>query len=265
MSKKQSFLDKVKAAFYSKDEEALNKALDELPQTGEQLSNDADEDTTHIHVHGSEGGITRDEFESHKAEMASKHQEFSDAIAALQAGAAPAEKTADEAEELNPEEGDNVTEGQLKEESPVGTSDKAIKATDSSYLAASFKESAALAEILAPGIRIPAFDRAADPKQSFKKLCGFRRSALDLAYAQPATRSMIDDVLSGKTLDTKGMTCDAVRTVFKAVAAMKKTANNDASRGNGSAPYTPVVSKDIKSVKDISAAWEAQHNKKLNG
>jgi hypothetical protein len=97
-------------------------------------------------------------------------------------------------------------------------------------LAESFQDTVALAEILVPGIRVPTFDSVARPAQTAKKICHFRKQALDLAMAQPATRGILDDLLAGKTLDTKNMTCDAARALFRGAASAKRVANNNGSR-----------------------------------
>jgi hypothetical protein len=130
---------------------------------------------------------------------------------------------------------DDELESNLAAEAPEGMDDKARKARDSAYLADSFQDTVAMAEILAPGIRIPTFDRAASPKASFDAICRLRRSALDLAFTKPETRSLIEDLNGGRTLDTGRMTCDAVRTLFRAAAAARKRDNNGAATRNHAA------------------------------
>lgn len=127
---------------------------------------------------------------------------------------------------------DDEAEEEMAEEAPAGTGDKARKARDSAFLEDSFQDTVALAEILAPGIAIPTFDRAAAPIKSLDQLCGLRRKALDLAYVQAETRNMIDEVLAGKEFNLKEMKCNRVRDLFRAVGAMKRKANNtSAPRG----------------------------------
>lgn len=117
-------------------------------------------------------------------------------------------------------------EGELAEEAPAGTADRARKARDSAFLEESFQDTVALAEIIAPGISIPTFDRAAAPIKSLDMVCSLRRKALDLAYVQVETRNMIDEVLAGKEFDLKSLKCDRVRDLFRAVGALKRKANN---------------------------------------
>lgn len=121
---------------------------------------------------------------------------------------------------------DEEAEEEMAEEAPAGTGDRARKARDSAFLEESFQDTVALAEIIAPGIAIPTFDRAAAPIKSLDQMCSFRRKALDLAYVQAETRNMIDEVLAGKEFNLKEMKCNRVRDLFRAVGAMKRKANN---------------------------------------
>jgi hypothetical protein len=127
----------------------------------------------------------------------------------------------------NPEKEDKKIEGRLEEEAPPGSEEKAVKARDSAYLADSFRETVALAEILAPGIRIPTFDRAAKPVDGYNRICGLRRQALDLAYHQPDGRGIIHAVNGGKPFSARDAGCGQIRTVFLAAAGMKRDANNN--------------------------------------
>jgi hypothetical protein len=126
----------------------------------------------------------------------------------------------------NPEKEDKKIEGRLEEEAPPGSEEKAVKARDSAYLADSFRETVALAEILAPGIRIPTFDRGAKPVESYSRICGLRRQALDLAYQQPDGRGIIHAVNGGKPFRARDAGCGQIRTLFLAAAGMKRDANN---------------------------------------
>jgi len=263
MSKKLSWLDRAKAAFHSKDEEGFNAAMEEA-KTKDEGSPEGEQ---HIHVHmNSQGAVsepaagtqtdeenmpvkfTDADLEEHIAQNAAEHEAFSSRLAAIEKHLGIGETTSDDDEEI---------EEQLESEAPVGTGDKARKSNDSVFMADSFKDTVALAEILAPGIRIPTFDRAANPKKTFKDVCGVRRQALDLAYAQPVTRSMIDDVMGGKPVDFKVMSCDAVRTVFKAVGSMKRASNNDASRGKGSIDEQTKPAKKM-TLRDMNKAADAK-------
>jgi uncharacterized protein len=119
-------------------------------------------------------------------------------------------------------------EGKLRIEAPPGTGDKAAKAKDSAYLADSFQETVALAEILVPGIGVATYDSAASPAKTYDAICKMRRDALELGMVDVATRAIINQVIGGKTMDfrSQDVTCDQVRSVFIAAANCKRTANN---------------------------------------
>lgn len=151
-------------------------------------------------------------------------------------------------------------EGALEEEAPEGTGDKARKAKDSLYLVDSFHSTVALAEIVSPGIQVPTFDRAHDPRLTFTNICKLRRKALDTAYVRDAkTAEMIEGINGGKKFDSSKMTCGAVRAVFLAVAHQKRTKNNDASFTGVGADLAAVgagggmgVFGNIKTNKDLN-------------
>lgn len=240
MKKSSKILDALMKAFKAKDAAEVEELAKQVADEGEMGKTDENGDT-HIHIHNGSsepvGELTADEEEpagrakftdddiqehmdknaTEHAEMFSRIEELEKLVAKLAGG------TEDEGEEFAEQIADEVPE-EFKEE--------AAKAKDSVYLADSFQDTVAMAEILVPGIRVPTFDRAAKPGSSFKAICGLRRTALDLAYGQPATRGLLDELLGGKALDTKAMTCDAARTLFRSAAALKRTANKSVRTGD---------------------------------
>lgn len=157
------------------------------------------------------------------------------------------------------DEGNKEIEGELEEEAPPGTAlNDARGAKDSAYLADSFQETCAGAEILAPGIKLPTLDRAAAPGVTFKAICGLRRAALDHAMASAATRDMVSQVTGGRMIDTKKATCRDVRNAFRGTVALKKVANRAtadmghnlfAGKSAGSATAGP---SPVKSLADLN-------------
>lgn len=126
--------------------------------------------------------------------------------------------------------------GELEFEAPPGTGVKdAKKARDSAFLEESFQDTVAKAEVLAPGIRVPTFDRAAPPIRTGRSLLGLRRSALDVAYHQAETRGLIDAALSGREMKLGRMNDGQVRILFNSVAAAAMTGNN--KRATDRSPY----------------------------
>lgn len=252
-------IDLLRRAFKAKDEKELEDIAKDA--AGEL---DVPENHTHVHVNLSDPktagtGDARDEGGDHEKRLSSLEEGHEKILAKLDDLSKKIDGTRDSRDDETPEEkkareeaekkakaardAEEKIEDDLEEEAPEGTQDKARKARDSVYLEDSFRDTVALAEILAPGIRIPTFDRASDPKKSLDGICNLRRSALDLAYAVPETRGFIDEANGGKAFDLKNMSCGAVRTLFRSVAAMKKSANNGRRstgdlRSASSAPLT---------------------------
>lgn len=241
MAAKKSWKDRVLDAFKARDEGELTSALTEAPMTDEVGGEGGDQ---HIHVHlGGDGGSktegvtqgavadkgTNDEegeeqpswFKAHVEENNKRFDQINQRLDAMKPAAAA---TVDDNKEI---------EGDLKEEAPAGTDDAlVIKAKDSAYLEDSFQTTVAMAEIICPGIAVPTFDRAASPKAGLDRICRFRRTTLDLAYAQPATRGIIDDLLSGQPMDLPKLSCGKVRDMFRSVHLAKKQLNNAAMKHN---------------------------------
>lgn len=264
---KLSWLDRAKAAFHSKDEAGFNEAMEEA-KTGDNGELGGEEGEQHIHIHMNGNGSTDpivpalgdedpeikntddDELATHIAQNAAEHEAFASRLAAIEKQLGIGET----ADEMPIEE----VEDALEAEAPVGTGDKARVSTDSAYMADSYKNTVALAEILAPGIKVPTFDFAANPKKTFKDVCGLRRQALDAAYAHQDTRSMIEDLMGGKTIDFKAMSCDAVRTVFKAAGSIKRASNNDAARGKGALDTQTNQPAKKMTLRDMNKAADAK-------
>ena len=164
-----------------------------------------------------------DELGSRIDALESQHKEILSQLAAIAEKVGMGQSTDDEENEELKEE----IQEEAKDEMPEGlTKDSKFKFTDSKLLAKAFRDTMSKAEILVPGIRVPTYDSAAAAHVTFRQICNTRRTALDLAYAQPTTRGVIDDVLNGKNLDTRRMTCDAVRQAFNSTAAVQKRSNN---------------------------------------
>lgn len=244
---KMKINDLLRRAFKAKDE----KELEDIARDAE--GEVAGEHHVHVHLPGAGAAMTdeeaeearrkkeaddkthdADEHESRIASLEEGHKKILEMLAEINkkiGGARDGESEEERKEKENKDRArDEEAEDELEEEAPVGTGDAARKARDSVYLEDSFQETVSLAEILAPGIRIPTFDRKADPKASLDSICRLRRSALDLAYGQPDTRGFIDEANGGRKFDIQHMSCGAVRTLFRSVAAMKKAANNGNAR-----------------------------------
>ena len=244
------------------DAEAIKELEGAIGEAKDAMAEEASGEHTHVHVHMPEQTSTQDDGElaEHIAKNDADHQEFRarlDAIeAALAAGGANDEELHGEGKEgkkVGDSEAEKAIEGELKEEAPAGTGDQAVKAKDSIYLADSFQDTVAGAEILAPGIRYSAFDAKAPAKDSLQAICSLRRKAIDLAYGTAEGRGIVDDLLGGKSFDLPKMSCGEVRGLFRGAVTAKRAANNAAGKGKDTLQGVPVKSS-IKSIADMNAA-----------
>lgn len=276
-------LDRVRKAFRDGNEEELLKALEEGRNAiGDELEEPGDEGgDTHVHVHltseppaagtsdegegGGEAGV-----DQRLAALEAGHQELKAMMTKLlqmqetDLGRGPGDSAEGSTEPPESAPEDQVTDEEmmknLEEEAPEGTGDRARKARDSAYLQDSYQETVALAEILVPGSRAPTFDRAASPKASFTAICGFRRRVLDAAWHAPDTQEILYALNGNRTIDTKRMTCDSVRTLFRGAAQMKAQKNRD--NGTSSGGFGPGmgtgVRGGVRSLADLNEA-NAKH------
>lgn len=251
MSKaKPTLLDTLMRAFKAKDASEVEKIAEETKEEHDEAMGGG----VNVHLHGGASGedheyCSRDAFEAHVQKNDDEHKAMRDDIEALKTAMAK------KGEEDGEGEGEKEVEGELKEEAPPGTGDAKIKgAKDSILLLDTFQSTAALAEIIAPGIRIPTFDKALEPKKGLDVLDTLRCTTLELANGQPETRGLIEAIL-GKPLNLKAMTRDSRRTLFRSVAEMKKRANNDASKVHESIQASgggTGVAGDIQTPADIN-------------
>lgn len=254
--------DRLSRALKAKDAEQAEQLLGEMPGA------DAAEGeagmgagATHVHLHMPAGGTAAakpaDDAEAEEGaqggsveERLGKLEACTQRIEALLAKLAAAEAAENEgALGTEDEEGEAGEEGG-KEAKAEGTGDKtrdaAAKAAaaaaakggkvvvrDSKHLATSFDATLALAECLAPGLRVPTFDATLDAKATLDRMCAFRRRVLDHAYATEDGKALIAPLLDGEVLKTAAMTCDAVSILFKGAATAAKAANNQAGSGSG--------------------------------
>src|ERR1039458_5162762 len=179
-------------------------------------------------------------------------------------------KAADESEEEEEEKKkkakeakDKEVEGELEEEAPAGTGDKAKHAKDSAFLVESWQEVISMAEIISPGFQIPTFDAKAQPVKTLDAVCKTRRAVLDLAYNQPELRTHMDTLLHGRQV--KDCKCNDVRTIFRSVGGFKARLNNKQNSFDGSAGVGGGIGitrdRKIKSIADLNEAnkegWSA--------
>jgi hypothetical protein len=260
--------EKLLKAIKGENKDAAIALLEEVPETGKT--------ETHVHVH------TRDEeegkeseWEEHEEKEKKTHDAIRDAVAdavkpikdGLDALDARMAKVEDAIGDEDKEEEEDEEEGEKEEEKYEKTKDElpglnkvaVLKLKDSKAFEKSFQETVALAEVIQPGVKIPTFDAAAAPGKTVDVICQFRRRTLDRAYdEQSEVKEFMDGVLAGR--DFKTYDCGGVRTVFQAVGAFKKKANNgpQTSDSYGAKPLGKVASLAELNAKNREFYKEAR-------
>lgn len=147
-----------------------------------------------------------------------------------------------------------VLAAELVHEVPSGmTADQLSRQTGSTFLAPSYRDTVAGAEVLSPGIEVFSFSESEKASKTFDSICKLRRTALDAAYKQSDTRHMIDAVVgAGRALDTAALTCSEARNLFRAVVGMKRSANDARTRTfNGGLENAGGGDRAIKPVSNL--------------
>jgi hypothetical protein len=191
MAKKTSWLDRVRSAFKSKDEAAMEEALKEAPISDSDDEDEGDEKvkTGDSAVLAAIGGLT-------------KRLDTMDAqIKAL------ATKDSDDREET--EDDDDEDDGKTK--------DAALKR---------FRDAVSRAEILSPGIRMPTTDAKATVKTIDAAVCSCQRKALAAAYATDAGKKAVDPFLGGGEPTFDAMDAASLHAVFVGASELMRASNN---------------------------------------
>ncbi len=248
------FFDKLRRAFKAKDEAAFEEIVKDAEEGEENDDTRETADNGGVHLHL--GGNNDDE--------PTIHPDLDKRIKALEDGHGQImdtlTKVIDSVAKLTKDaEGNTALEGSLQMEAPPGTGDQAVKAKDSEFLGDAFQETVSLAEVMAPGIAVPTYDRAAAPARTLDSIVALRRTALDLAYARPQLRGVIESNLSGATFDTKKMTHDSLRSLFKAVGTAAKLVNNKATEVVTAKANTARPIMTIADINRRNAAKYATH------
>ena len=260
---KKSWLDKLKAAVSGNDPAAAKKVFDEMP--AEMMESDDAPSGVAVHVHAPSTGAVGDrkwsdekldeKFTALEKGANDNHKSVMDSLEEMKKKLEP--KTEDDGEEKK------KIEGELEEEAPAGSGEDAKKAKDSAFLADSFTNTLSMAEIIAPGIHLPTFDKALAPTETFKSICSLRKKALTFGNGDAKTNALILTANGGRELTNDAiakMPCGSVRTLFNAVGGLKK-AENSATTRTGTADskqnmsQVPSLAEMNKNAREI---WNAK-------
>lgn len=209
--KKRTWIDRVMTAFKAQDEAALQEALEGAQGEGTQSP-------VTVHVHQTAPAepaaeVQKDEEADPLEAIMAAVTALADRMDKLEAGAKPAAA----ADTTDDEQSDDVDE----DEDKPGTQDSAALVT-------SFQKVKALAEILAPGIKLPTMDAKATRKATIDSMCVLRKKALTQAASTDGGAAIIGDIVGGKPNIGK-MTCDAAAILFNAAAKATAATNKPAA------------------------------------
>lgn len=203
MSKKKSTWDRIRAAFKSKDEAALEEALEDA-ETADSDGDDDDEKDKD----GDKSTKTSDSatLAAIQKTLDSMNKRFTDMESEL--------KEIKEKKDDDGKTGDTVLEA---EEAERNTEAKGETYTGDM---ASVRQRA---EILAPGFKLPTFDSKAKAADA---ICSCQRRALDAAYATDGGRAAITPFLAGRAPEFETMDSGTVNTIFTGAAELMRHTNN---------------------------------------
>ena len=129
------------------------------------------------------------------------------------------------------------------------TGDRRRKAGDAAArLQDQWQDMIADAEIIIPGVRIPTVD-SKHPVNVINTMCGFRRRVLNHISQDLEQGTDLESITRGS--DLRRMTCDSVTTTFRALAAMYRDRNNQASISFAPAGSVPGA-RQVGSVNSLS-------------
>lgn len=201
MAKKPTWMDRIRSAFKSKDEAAMEEALKEAPTSD---SDDEEEEE--------EKAKTGDSAVLAAISTLGKRLDTMDAqIKAL------ATKDSDkEDEDGKTEDDDDEDDGKTK--------DAALKR---------FRDAVSRAEILSPGIRMPTTDAKATAKTIDAAVCSCQRKALAAAYATDAGKKAVEPFLGGGEPTFDAMDAATLQAVFVGASELMRAQNNSSATRSG--------------------------------
>lgn len=234
---REGWLNRLKAAFYTKDEEAFVSELKGAPDVAEIDGDPADDKTQHITINLTGGApeapaaaaatdVAAPAAADPMAGVMSALADIQARLTALEGGGA-GEPDGDEGDDGDPDDDDGVTkDSDDEDEDDKKTMDK--RTVDSSKLADDFTETLARAEILSPGIKLPTFDARADRQRTVDAMCNLRRRALEKVADEH--KDIVAPLVGGA--DLRKATCDSVTVLFSAASELVRQRTNDRQFAN---------------------------------
>lgn len=208
---KKSWLDRVRQAFKTRDEDLLEEALDEAP--GEEAGGAANR----LEIVLKNGGEAAEGAPENKPKEATLDDNTDvnarlDRLEALITRLVEG-KTADDLLQQAPENfNDDEPEGELPGQ----------MTGDAAYSPARGQDIMARAEILSPGIKLP----TTDSMKTKGTLAKFKRRALDSAWQTERGKAAIEPFLAGKKAEFKTLSASTIDAAFYGASEIIKARNN---------------------------------------
>lgn len=150
----------------------------------------------------------------------------------------------DDEDDKDDKDGETTDDGDLTESETSGKLDQAgVKL----YTGDAAKQIPALAEILAPGAKLPTFDAKTTDAQRAAALCKCQRKALDTAFRTDAGRDVITPFLGGHAPTFDTLPAAIVNAAFLGAASLMKAQNNDTNS------RVTVAVRDASKTIDVAA------------
>ncbi|WP_204633121.1 DUF2213 domain-containing protein [Dyella mobilis] len=229
--KKKTWKDRFMAAFKANDAAELEKLASEVKDEEEESEEDKE-----------------------KREREEKDKKTTDALSQVLDRLKAIDERLDKMESEDDDEDDDDDMDGEPTNDIVLTAEKTEKLDTAGvklYTGDSAKKIPQLAEIIAPGFKIPTFDAKTTDAQRAATLCQCQRRALAKAYATDAGRAIIDPLLGGQKANFQKLPYALVNAAFHGTAAAMRVRNNDG--GHRQIAPTRDAGKTV-SIADINRA-----------
>jgi len=235
----ESFKDKLRKLFMTRDSEAFEKALSEEVKDEGEMPNMPN---IHIHMPGAEKANASEDTKDEDAptdpmaQVMDSIKGIADSVAALsermdkyEAGNATKDSDEEKKDETKDEDESEEKKDETKDEDADEDNPKDdVSATnDSASLRDEFQDAKARAEILAPGVKLPTFDVKADGKKTTDAICVLRRRALRASL--DTDNADLVRAITGDA-DVSKMDCAAAKMAFHAASELVKRKNMSIAR-----------------------------------
>lgn len=245
--KKKSWKDRMMAAFKTGDEKEVEKLASEVKDEEEESEEDRRKKA-------------EDEEREERKETKDTLKKVLDQLKALDADMKELKEKVESEDDEEEEDQDDMTGDPTND---IILSAEQTEKLDTAgvklYTGDAAKKIPQLAEIIAPGFKIPTFDAKTTDAQRAAMLCQCQRRALAKAYATDAGRAVIEPLLGGQQANFKKLPYALVNAAFHGAAAAMRVRNNDGVRNRSISP-TRDAGKPV-SIADINKANREYYNR----